>query len=247
LSTLKYFSLICYAETRGYDNTVLPLLRRMPHLEELTLYIHIRNGSIFITGSHLDNEILIHMPQLRTFTFHIASETVINDSSIRVSTDDIHRLKKITNNIPDLIFHSVIHLKLWDKHPFKHEFFIRLARAFPSLQYLTMWNIQSPCWKFDKFQHLKNDWPSIVEYPHLISIDIRCAHTYYVEHFLNETKTRLPCLTELKVEYNDLQKVTMNFTRPETRRNCARVKRLLDEDLTVYSEDVYRYFPLLFV
>jgi hypothetical protein len=244
----------------------------MPHLEELTLYIHIRNGSIFITGSHLDNEILIHMPQLRTFTFHIASETVINDSSIRVSTDDIrrtftntktsqifctvdyfadlniicrvfsipfkfHRLKKITNNIPDLIFHSVIHLKLWDKHPFKHEFFIRLARAFPSLQYLTMWNIQSPCWKFDKFQHLKNDWPSIVEYPHLISIDIRCAHTYYVEH----------CLTELKVEYNDLQKVTMNFTRPETRRNCARVKRLLDEDLTVYSEDVYRYFPLLFV
>ncbi|CAF2616346.1 unnamed protein product [Rotaria sp. Silwood2] len=89
LPALKYFSLTCYEETGGYNISVLPLLHRISHLEELTLYIHITDGSTFITGTHLDNEILIHMPQLHTFTFYIACETVINDPVIRISSDDI--------------------------------------------------------------------------------------------------------------------------------------------------------------
>ncbi|CAF5152150.1 unnamed protein product, partial [Rotaria sp. Silwood1] len=40
------------------------------------------------------------------------------------------RLTNITNNIPNIVFNSVTHLKLRDKYPFKHEFFIRLARGF---------------------------------------------------------------------------------------------------------------------
>ncbi|CAF1663866.1 unnamed protein product, partial [Rotaria sordida] len=35
LSTLKCFSLICYDSTEGYNNLILPLLRRMSYLEEL--------------------------------------------------------------------------------------------------------------------------------------------------------------------------------------------------------------------
>jgi hypothetical protein len=252
----------------------------MSQLEELTLYIRITNGATFITGTHLDNEILIHMPQLHTFTFYITSETVINNPVIRVSSDDIqqtftniknrqifcmvdyladlniicrvfsipfkfHCLEDFTNNIPDIVFNSVTHLKLWDKDPFKHEFFVRLARAFPFLKYLIIWNIQQPFWRSDEFELLKKDWHSIVEYPHLILIDIESAHIHYVEHFLNETKTRLPCLTQLNIKYNDLEKVTKNFTRAETRHNCARVKRLIVEGPIVYSKDVYHYFPLL--
>ena len=53
------------------------------------------------------------------------------------------RLEDITNNIPNIIFDSVTHLKLWDKDPFKHEFFVRLARAFPFLKSLSIWNIQT--------------------------------------------------------------------------------------------------------
>ncbi|CAF2748591.1 unnamed protein product [Rotaria sp. Silwood2] len=68
-----------------------------------------------------------------------------------------HRLEDITNNIPDIIFNSVTHLKFWDKDPFKHEFFVRLARAFPFLKYLIIWNIQPSFWKFDEFQLLKKD------------------------------------------------------------------------------------------
>lgn len=67
----------------------------------------------------------------------------------------------------------------------------------------------------------------------------------YVDHFLNESKTHLPCLTELKVRFDDLKKVTENFTRDATRRNCAKIKRLIVEDLRDFPEDVYRYFPSL--
>jgi hypothetical protein len=280
LPNLKCFSVTCYNSTEGYDILVLPLLRRMSHLEELSLYIHILGGSTFISGTHLDNEILIHMPQLHRFIFHIVSENVIDDSSIRVSNSDIqrtftniehqkmacmvdyfdpfnmicrvfslpfkfHRLEDIANNIPNIVFNSVTHLKLWDKDAFKHEFFVRLARAFPFLQNLSIWNIKPPFLRFDE-SHLRNkDWCSIVEYPHLISLDIECVNNHYVEHLLNETKTRLPRLTELKITYYDLIIVTKSFTRDETRFNCARVKRLTVECPIVYPKDVYRYFPLL--
>ena len=46
---------------------------------------------IFINGSHLDNVILIHMPQLRTFTFYITAESIVADSVVHLSSGDIQR------------------------------------------------------------------------------------------------------------------------------------------------------------
>ncbi|CAF1426971.1 unnamed protein product, partial [Rotaria sp. Silwood1] len=280
LPTLKCFSLICYDSTQGYDNLILPLLRRMSYLEELTLYLHILGGSTFISGTHLDNEILSHMPRLHTFSFYFASENAIADPDIHISNSDIEqtfttiehrqmaclidyyscrklicrvfslpfkfdRLENITNNIPNIVFNSVNHLKLRDKYPFKHEFFIRLARGFPFLKSLSIDTILAPNWRSHEYHRYHIDWCSIVEYPHLISLNIDSANSYYAEHFLNETKTHLPRLTELKIRYEDLEMVTKNFTRNETQRNCAKVKRLIVKHCIVYPKDVYHYFPLL--
>ena len=71
-----------------------------------------------------------------------------------------------------------------------------------------------------------NHTHSIVEYSHLTSLDLRYGHRDYVEQFLNETKTHLPCLTELAVVDVCLKTLTNNFTRDETRRNCVKIKRL---------------------
>ncbi|CAF3358699.1 unnamed protein product [Rotaria sp. Silwood2] len=281
LSNLKCFSLICYRRTEEYKIQVLPLLRQMSHLEELTLYLYILDKSTFISGTHLDNEILIHMPRLHKFTFYFASENDIDDDTdIRIFNSDIqqtftkikygqvactinysepckiichifslpfkfHFLQRIGNNIPNIVFNSVTYLKLWDKYEFKHEFFIRLTRGFPFLQKLYIWNIKSPFWRCQEFHLRDKDWCSIVEYPHLISLNIKHAHPHYIEHFLNETKTHLPRLRELKITFYNLKNVTKNFTRDETRRNCARVNRLIVECQIVYSEDVHNYFPLL--
>jgi hypothetical protein len=158
-----------------------------------------------------------------------------------------HSLERVTNNIPNIVFNSVTHLKLHEKDPFKHEFFVRLAQGFPFLKNLTIGNIQPPFWRFHEIHLLERDWCSTVEYPHLISLDMKEAGTHYVEHFLNETKTRLPRLSKLKVAYQELKMVTKNFTRDETRCNCARVKQLNGQRLIVYPKKVYCYFPLLSV
>ncbi|CAF4870687.1 unnamed protein product [Rotaria sp. Silwood1] len=173
------------------------------------------------------------MPQLHTFIFYIASENVIDYPTIRVSNDDIQRT-----------FTNLEHRQV--AYPFKYEFFVRLARAFPFLKNLSIRNIIPPF--LDKNYHLRDkDWLSIIEYPHLISLDMERANSYYLENFLNETKTYSPHLTELKVTYYALEIVTNNFTRNETRRNCAGVRQLIAEGPMVYSKDVYCYFPLLSV
>ena len=155
------------------------------------------------------------------------------------------RLDEIGNNIPNIVFNTVTHVNLWDKEAFKHEFFVRLVRAFPFLQNLSIWNMKPPSWRFRQCHLL--EWPTTVEYPHLISLDIARVHPYYVEHFLNETKTRLRRLTELTIHYQYLQGVTQNFTRIETQRNCAKVKRLFVQHPMVHGKNVYHYFPSLSV
>ena len=87
---------------------------------------------------------------------------------------------------------------------------------------------------------------SIIEYPHLTILDVEYAHRDYVEQFLNETKAFIPCLTEFEVSVHDLKAVTKDFTRKETRRNCAKVKNIFTTDNTlVHSEDLCLYFPSL--
>jgi hypothetical protein len=280
LPNLKHFSLTSYDGTRGYDILVIPLLRRMLNLEELTLYLHIMGGSTFISGGDLENEILIHMPQLHTFSFYMASQNVIADLNSRISNVDIEqtyinvkcrqirsmvdyfypmkmicrvfsvpfkfdRLEYISDNIPNMVFNTVTHLTLQDKDPFKHEFFLRLAQAFPFLKNLSLHNMIPPFWRLHECHLRDKDWCSIVEYPHLRSLDISGAATHYVEQFLNERKTCLPRLIRLTIDYNDLKKVTNNFTKDQTQCNCSKIKRLILNGYRAYPKTIYRYFHSL--
>jgi hypothetical protein len=281
LPNLKCFSLTCYRSSDRYDNVIVPFLRRMTHIEELTLYIHILGKYPFISGIDIDNEVLAYMPRLQTFSFYVACETdIINDIDFRQSAIDVEktfknilyrqvtcvvdyfmaeyilcrifslpfkfsRLKNLGNYFPNVIFNNVTHLSLWDERAFKHEFFLRLSQSFLSLQYLSIWNIRPPTFEFTLFNLHDEDWRSTVQFLHLKSLDIEDACIYYTEHFLNETKTSLPCLTELKISYRDLKAITNNFTRDETRRNCAKIERLFIPHHLVDQNDICHYFPLL--
>jgi hypothetical protein len=110
----------------------------MSHLEELTLYLDILDEPIFIDGNHLDNVILIHMPQLHTFTFYVTTENVIADPF------KFNRLEDITNNFPNIVFNTVTRLMVCDKVEFKHEFFIRLVQSFPFVKHLSVSNMRPP-------------------------------------------------------------------------------------------------------
>jgi predicted metallopeptidase len=194
---------------------------------------------------HLSNEDI-----QRTFTNigqqHVASVVNYNDPeqivcyifSIPFIFD---RLEDIGNIFPNIIFNYVTYLLVQDVVSFNREFFIRVGRAFPLLKKFSIFNIES-----EEISNLENSQSyEIAEYPRLIYLDILCANINYLEQFLNEKVTYVPCLEKLKVVYNNLRIVTNNFTREETRRNCAKVTQLLIRIPLVRPKDFYLYFPLL--
>ncbi|CAF0767868.1 unnamed protein product [Adineta steineri] len=83
LPKLKYFSLASINLTRDFDEYIIPLLRRMINLEELTLFLTvIRTDSTFIDGTELYDEVLVHMSQLSKFVFSINTGVFIVNNEI---------------------------------------------------------------------------------------------------------------------------------------------------------------------
>ena len=261
----------CNASIDRYDEMILPLLHRMSHLEKLTLYLCIKNRRRYIDHTHLRHEIIFHMPYLHSFTFYISTYIEFVDSTGYTSLQDIQqininhkhqsmatiihhiidyqticsifslpfpfdRLHDIGNLFPDTIFNKVTHLMVHDIVAFNHEFFIRVARSFPLLTHLHLINSAQ--------QSSSNSQTySIIEYPHLVSLDVRFAHMNYIEQFLSERKAYVPRLTELTVIFNELAMVTNNFTREELRNNCGNVKRLFYMSSWAHPKDFYLFFP----
>ncbi|CAF3240512.1 unnamed protein product [Rotaria sp. Silwood2] len=91
LQNLKCFSLTSYHVTCHYERSVFPLLRRITNLERLTLYLCVRNDYSFVNDTHLNDEILLYMPQLHTFIFYISTETVVCDLIHPKSNDDMQK------------------------------------------------------------------------------------------------------------------------------------------------------------
>jgi hypothetical protein len=91
LQNWKCFSLISYHVTCDYERSVLSLLRRITNPERLTLYLCVHNDHSFVNDTHLNNEILVHMPQLHTFIFCFITETVVCDLLHLKYNDDIQK------------------------------------------------------------------------------------------------------------------------------------------------------------
>jgi hypothetical protein len=277
---MKSFSLSSYWDTSEYDNHILPLIRQMIYLEELSLYLDVDDRSTFIDGIHLKNEIFIHLPNLQVFTCNIVTncEFMSNEMYMQ-SNNDIYRtflnwpygqvdcyISHYPNNVAQSHIFSVPcsmtdiyrisygfqgglyrharRLKLSDRiYPFKHDFFLRIARAFPFVTHLTVLNHRIP----DNVDESNDQRTSIVEFHHLISLTIFFQRAIYVEQFLVDTNTHLPNLIDLTISYDNLVTVTKNFTRHATRRNCSKVQTLkfTTSTITVHPKDFYLHFPCL--
>jgi hypothetical protein len=134
------------------------------------------------------------------------------------------RLEKITTHFPNILFDTVTYLLAFDITSMKPEFFMQISQTFPMLKYLIIENRNVQSWNRNELKTDKNPLNSIIEYSHLISLDLLHANMDYVLQFLLETRRYLPHLTELKVDYGDLEVVTKHFTRDATRHNCSKVK-----------------------
>lgn len=145
----------------------------------------------------------------------------------------------ITNKFPDGLFKCVREVSLLDQRPFEYEFFIRIAKAFPLLEKLSVSN------KTPQQQKLinNNKHLSIIEYPHLIELNFIYAHDDYIEQFLINTKTFLPNNIHFWCDYKSLKRVTHDFTRSTMRVNCVKIQRLHFYDRFQITKSLTNYFP----
>ena len=128
----------------------------------------------------------------------------------------------LANNFPGGLFKCVREVSLYDEEPFEHEFFLRIAQAFPLMKKLTLNNCKPQKHKRCRKSKDNNQHSSIIRYPHLTDLILNEAHDDYVEQFLIDTKTYLPTNTYLLSDYRSIRKVTHNFTREATRMNCSK-------------------------
>ncbi|UJR07473.1 hypothetical protein I4U23_011762 [Adineta vaga] len=89
LLKLKCFSLNVFLPTTEFDDHIVPFVRRMSHLESLTLSLGIRRRTSFIDGTYLYNNIFKQMPHLRVFNCDLITDFVRIDGHVKPSADDI--------------------------------------------------------------------------------------------------------------------------------------------------------------
>ncbi|CAM4822826.1 unnamed protein product [Rotaria magnacalcarata] len=138
----------------------------MCNLQDLTLYIQIKERNRLVNGIQLENNVLIHLSKFQTFVFYICTFTSGNHTVTSLSNDDIQRTFShvkfgqagcsishfnefdITYNVFSLPFkfermeytRMLLFLCIYDTIVFKHEYFVRLARCFPLLEALFITN-----------------------------------------------------------------------------------------------------------
>lgn len=152
-------------------------------------------------------------------------------------------LYELTNSFPGGLFTFVRKVLITDKRPFEHEFFLRITHAFPFLKILIIDNGLPQNYKQYQLPNETRRNLSIIEYPCLNELSLIPSHHDYLEQFLIDTKTYLSNFIRLSVRYYDLQKITNNFTRDETRINCAKIKYIYGIDKFIVPKHFYTYFP----
>jgi len=150
--------------------------------------------------------------------------------------------KHITNNFPGGLFKHVRHIYLFDRYPFEQDFFLQISQSFPFVKKIYLKNYQPQNNKLYTESNKDNQDLRIIKYSHLTELTLNLVHDDYVEQFLLDTRTCLPNTVELIICYEQLKRVTHNFTRDTTRINCVKLRSLcmLPDEIPKYVKD---YFP----
>jgi hypothetical protein len=143
------------------------------------------------------------------------------------------------------LFRTVRYLYVQDfVGPFEHDFFARIAQAFPLVNKLTIFNRHKQD-NLTQQQDKHESTSSIIEFSHLMILNVAMSCIDYAKQFLFDFNTRLPCLDRLHIKYEDLVIVTENFTNNDARANCSKLQHIIFDSIpTIYPENFYLYFPL---
>ncbi|CAF4739806.1 unnamed protein product, partial [Rotaria socialis] len=152
----------------------------------------------YLSNNHIEQNYI-------TTVYHEVSNIVcfsVDTATYHVFTlpFEFTKLIFIGNIFPNIIFNYVIELWVHDVVPFKHEFFQRIAQAFPLLERFCLSDF-SPTSFAANISSDNIQSHEIVEYPHLTSLDLTRVGNNDIDQFLNESKAHLPHLAELRIFY----------------------------------------------
>ncbi|CAF2941966.1 unnamed protein product [Rotaria sp. Silwood2] len=207
-------------------------------LHEFTMYMsRLYSFNFYLSTENNTNDLIHYLSNNDVKRNHtnIGHQEVLDMVCFSVNTATYHiftlpfefaKLMSVGNIFPNIIFNYVIELWVHDVVPFEYEFFVRISKAFPLLKHFYVSIFASLSFNTE-VSSPNIESCEVVKYPHLTLLDIRRTNINYVEQFLNETITHLPCLSELRVVYEELRIITNDFTRKATQRNCVNVRRLI--------------------
>ncbi|CAF0986638.1 unnamed protein product [Adineta steineri] len=151
----------------------------------------------------------------------------------------------LSNSFRGQDFLYVTNLALQDTRPFEHDSFEWLSQACPSLKDLFIANLTPQ--KNKRQVAIINDKQifSKNSYLHLFKLNLVNVHIDYVDQFLCYTNTYLPTLDTLVIQYDNLATVLDNFTNDTKQINCSQIKQIVFDQVLIWTEDFYDYFPCL--
>ena len=163
---------MCTCPDNEYDTQVLPLLRRMSNLEELTLDIYNENRTTFVDGTQIKNEILVHMSRLHKFHFYIHIGTIEHHPVCSISSEEV-------------------------KQTFTNIGYDHVGCIVTNLSFMSTCNIFSIPFVFDHLDYIGNTFPPIV-FTHVIHLTLDDEVPFKHEFFIRIASC-FPSLKELRL------------------------------------------------
>jgi hypothetical protein len=274
---MKKLKMTSYRNTIGYEECILPVLQRLSNIEHLTLLLAISLNEFqsdrFIDGLDLERDIMMYMPHLHQFDFHIRSilrnashislDTILQSFSKQQSADCA--LDYFNNQYGQCQIYSLPFIGtrldfISNRFPL-----FSVENRFSNISILLLYDDIKP---FEKtfFQRITQALPRLksleiqnlleqkeqsklatnsIEFSQLTTLILHNIHLNYAEQLL--CQSYLPCLIELVIR-NDVLLAIIDQNQQQTKDNCSKVETLFIVEPWIQPTDVHlQFFPKLIV
>jgi hypothetical protein len=266
--------MISYRSISNYENLFLPVLQRLSNVEYLILLLAIEfetnTSKHFIDGFDLDKDIILYMPHLCQFDFHIRS-ILPNASHVEIDTirQSFMKQQRSVDCTIDYFDGGHGQCQIYSL-PFKGTRLDFISNRFPLFDTNKTFSMITKLLLFDDIQPFENDFferisqalphlktldiinyfeqqekietiKNYVVFTHLTTLILFDIHFDYAEQLLY--RSYLPSLVELAINNNILLKIIAQ-DQQQAKDNCSRVRTLRTSDPFNHSIDTLtNFFP----
>ena len=146
-------------------------------------------------------------------------------------------------SFPNDVFIAVRTLFIHDYISWDNHFFKRINQSFPLMETLIIANSSPQINQFQLNNYLKQ--LPITIFNRLSNLHLSHLHIDYIEQFLFNRYTHLPCLCQLEIDYEELNTLTNSFTNDPTQFNFSHIRRLMTNEAFARSQNFSKFFPSL--